>query len=322
MTTSLGMTPPHLVSVASMSADQVDSLITDATQLVDAGLAAEFPRLDGLIVATLFFQPSTRTRLSFESAAMRLGARCLSCADGATLRAGSAWQESLADTARVVNAYADIVVLRHPAANAASEYAAMSKIPVINAGDGTEHPTQALADVMTLWRELGRLDHLRLMLVGDLDQRCARSLLLALSLYGRVRVLVVPHPGSDLDPGLAKKLVDRGLLIDYGTSISAHLEQVDAVYMVGMNDPAKQPLPRYCLDPMALTRCKRVPIILHPLPRGPEVPKALDGSSSAAYFRQAANAVALRMALIKRMVATPTRRLDMAPPEGAPKLHS
>ena len=289
----------HVLAVRDMNRGLLDDLFVQARAYAESGHADRVAgKGQGKIVATLFFQPSTRTRLSFESAAARLGSKCLACADGATMRAGSAWHESLSDTAKVVSSYADLVVIRHGSPDAAREYANSSSIPVVNAGDGTEHPTQAMVDLLTLKTELGRLDGLSVMVAGDLTQRCVRSFVLGLSMYQAARIILVAHPGKDLDSASKAKAISSGATVLQMERIAEGVDQVDAIYMAGMNDPADAPLPAHQLDAQMLGSCAVPPVVLHPLPRGIELPKSLDDLPNSAYFRQSANAVSLRMALI------------------------
>jgi aspartate carbamoyltransferase catalytic subunit len=260
--------------------------------------------LRGLLLATLFYEPSTRTRFSFEAAMYRLGGQVLSAQDAA--RASSAAKgESLEDTIRIISGYADAIVLRHPEPGAVDRAARVGQVPVISAGDGAgHHPTQALLDLYTIKKELGRLDHLRVGLAGDLRYgRTARSLALLLSLFPGNELIMISPPelrmGADvIDQLQPERVVETddfdaaiaGLDVLYQTRIQAErfassdeYERYRGVYVVTTD--VMQRLPEHA-------------ILMHPLPRVGEIDPLVDADPRAAYFRQASNGLWTRMAVL------------------------
>jgi aspartate carbamoyltransferase catalytic subunit len=262
------------------------------------------------ILGTLFYQVSTRTRLSFESAMQRLGGGVLGFADPKTVRAGDYFQESLHDTVRVVESYADVLVIRHPRAGAPAEAARHAGVPVINGGDGyNEHPTQALLDLYTMRREKGSLDGLTVALVGDMNMRVMHSLPLALARY-ETKVFFV-SPSDRTMPADWKVELDR-VALDYEerTTLDDVLPETDVVYIVETITPSfevgrveqtteKESTPStYVFDRKKLAMAKPGVLVLHPLPRTDELPGEIDPTGAAGYFAQAFYGVPVRMALL------------------------
>ena len=258
------------------------------------------------VMATLFYEPSTRTRMSFEAAMLRLGGQVISMADPHA--SSVAKGETLADTVRIVDSYADIIVLRHPREGAARVAADFACVPVINAGDGArEHPTQTLLDLYTILREKGRLDGITVALCGDLKHgRTVHSLAQALARFGARMLCVAPH-GLELPEPFRKSLVHLyGAEVDHYASLeAAPLRECDALYVTRIQkerfaDPSEFERVRstYQVSRTTLERVRRDTIVLHPLPRVDELDFALDGDPRAAYFRQAAYGVPVRMALV------------------------
>ena len=324
----------HLVSVDDLSLAEINELFELARRYsTDLGAWSDLCR--GRIAASLFYEPSTRTRLSFESAMLRLGGGVITAAD---MRASSASKgESLADTVRVVSgAYADLIVLRHPSEGAARLAARYSAVPVINAGDGShEHPTQTLCDLYTLWIEKGRLEGLDVVLAGDLrHSRTIHSFAYALARFG-ANLVCVPHQGFELPA-----YVSQRLRREYGVEpIRADVsemgdlaEESDAVYMTPQK-PHQLSLftdarggPRVGrVDAVYMTRPQterhaegeggtraymqlrqqtmaaeplRNAVLMHPLPRRDEISADLDSDPRSIYFKQAARGVPIRMALL------------------------
>jgi aspartate carbamoyltransferase catalytic subunit len=295
-----------------VSAGQFDRTLLDALFIRAAALeGTRGHSLAGQIMATLFYEPSTRTRLSFESAMLRLGGAVLGT-EAAHVFSSAMKGETLEDTIRMVSSYADVIVLRHDRAGAAAQAAAVSGVPLINAGDGPgEHPTQSLLDLFTIQRELGRIEGLHVVLCGDLRfGRTARSLARLLMLYDGVRLsFVAPdvvQVGADI----------RGLLDQHAVpyQLSSRLDDVvgsaDVVYQTRVQkerftDPAEFEHARGAIriDPSTMARLPATSIVMHPLPRVDEIDPAVDADPRAAYFRQAANGVALRMALLELLLA-------------------
>ncbi len=294
---------PHtsLIRIADLDRQDIDRIILAAGQMAGARTPA-ISALTGRIVATLFYEVSTRTRLSFESAALRLGAQVISVADAAT--SSVAKGESLADTVRIVSGYADAIVLRHPQEGAAAEAAEAlaGRVPVINGGDGAgEHPTQALTDAYTLHRHFGRLDGLTVTFVGDLRYgRTVHSLAALLGSYALAGVQLVAPEGLDAPREVTRAL--GGAPVTRRTSLVEAAATTDVLYMTriqherlpaGTSTPHALQVDRAVLDALPASS-----VILHPLPRKNELPTLVDDDPRAIYFEQAANGVPVRMALL------------------------
>ncbi len=259
--------------------------------------------LHGKIMATLFFEPSTRTRLSFESAMTRLGGTALGFAEtkGTSVEKG----ENLADTVRVVESYADVLVVRHPLEGAARMAAEFSQKPVINAGSGAEeHPTQALLDLYTIRKELGSIDGLNIGLVGDLRYgRTVHSLAYALSQY-KVKLFLISPDILRMRKEVLEE-VSKQINVKETTSLAEHLKELDVVYMTRVQKERFADLAEYekvkgsyRLSAQELEKMKKDSIVMHPLPRVDEVAPEVDGTSHAKYFQQVWYGVVLRMSLL------------------------
>ncbi|WP_052340895.1 aspartate carbamoyltransferase [Salinarimonas rosea] len=301
-----------LVSIEQLGRSDFEAIFSAArsyrAKLAQGGRLRE---ISGKIVATVFLQPSTRTRLSFEAAALRLGGEVLSLSDPSASRAGSEWRESLADTARVLDGYADVVVVRHPAVGAATYFAEASGIPVVNAGDGagpgSEHPTQTLIDLFTIDDLCGSPDGATICLVGDLSQRCVHSLLTGLCAFSDVSVLARTEDETRLTGEEHDRLAARGLRLRYIDDVREALRESDIVYACGHEDPAHEVPEGMRIGPEVLRSANPGIRVLHPLPRGPELPPSVDASPAAAYFEQAGNGVPVRMAVLERILAPGAR---------------
>ena len=268
-------------------------------------------RLRGRIMAALFYEPSTRTRLSFETAMLRLGGQTIGT-DNAREFSSAAKGETLEDTVRVVAGYADVIVLRHPEEGAAARAAAVSEVPLINAGDGKgQHPTQALLDLYTIRRELGRLEGIRVAMVGDLSNgRTVHSLAYLLSQYPEVRMWFVAPPEVAMRREVKAHLDALGVPWTETQDLEGVLPQVDVVYQTRIQrerfaDPAscRALEGRYVIGPAQMGRLGPRAIVMHPLPRLDEIDPAVDADPRAAYFRQARNGVEIRMALLDMVLA-------------------
>jgi aspartate carbamoyltransferase catalytic subunit len=260
--------------------------------------------MTNLVLATLFFEPSTRTRLSFETAMHRLGGQIVTVADPKTSSAAKG--ESLADSMRTVEGYADVIVIRHPRKGSAEEAAEAVSIPVINAGDGTgQHPTQALLDVYTIQKEKGSLDGLTVTLAGDLKNgRTVHSLSNLLARLG-TRLHLVSPAALEMPAEITAALRSEGADVTVGTDLAAAMRESDVVYVTRIQrerfeDPQEYERLRgaYVLDLSTIEQAKPGITIMHPLPRVDEIATEVDQYPGAAYFRQAANGVPVRMALL------------------------
>jgi aspartate carbamoyltransferase catalytic subunit len=300
----IGRVPRHLISI-----DQVDdALAREIFETADDMAAAlriptRLSSLAGRVIALLFFEPSSRTILSFHAAAARLGAAVIEHRgiESSSLSKG----ESIEDTIRVVGSYADLIVLRHEDAGVAQRAADVSPVPLINGGDGpNEHPTQALIDMYTIRHELGRLDSLHVGMGFDpRHSRSIHSLCRGLSHYSGNDVLLVGPEELWLAEERLAELRDRGLAVEQSTDLQRLLDRevlyVNRFQVERIADPetAAAYRERYCLTAADLAG-SRVELLLDPLPRIHEIATEVDGLPQAAYFRQAANGVPVRMALL------------------------
>lgn len=294
----------NLLSARDINRFETDRLLSTAQNFREKLQSGHINNsLQGKLVATLFFQPSTRTRLSFESAVSRLGGQVIGFADAEVSRAGSNWQEGLADTAKVVGSYADAVIMRHPDVGAVREFAKACPVPVVNAGDGdgalSEHPTQALLDLFTIQDQVGKIERTNILIAGHLTQRCSHSLLLFLAKYEGVRVFLFTEEHAKLSPGEEEELRQHGLDFRYVPSLEEVIARMDVLYVPGMKEEASYPVPdAFMITEKKLERAPAHLKVLHPLPRGKELPYGLDKSSRAGYFLQAANGIPVRMAVL------------------------
>ncbi|MGZ3615166.1 MAG: aspartate carbamoyltransferase [Thermodesulfobacteriota bacterium] len=260
--------------------------------------------LKGKILATLFFEPSTRTRLSFETAMQRLGGGVISMASAESSSAAKG--ETVADTARTVSQYADAIVIRHPRIGSAKEAADAASIPVINAGDGAgQHPTQALLDIYTIHKELGSLKNLVVSMVGDLKNgRTVHALVELLSLF-QTRLYFVSPGSLRMPEEIVSNLKQKGIKIEETEDFRKAASESDLVYMTRIQKERFENLSEYervkgyyVIDEKFLKELKKKVVILHPLPRVDEISPEVDAYPGAAYFRQVRNGVFVRMALL------------------------
>ncbi len=302
-----------VLSIRDLSRADIEQVLKAARKMVPIALGRKVSRsLEGKILGTLFYEPSTRTRLSFESAMSRLGGRVLgfSGAEGTSVQKG----ETLADTIRMVEAYSDALVLRHPQEGAARLAAEFSEKPVINAGDGAgQHPTQTLLDLYTIWDEKGGIEGENVALVGDLKYgRTVHSLAYALAELGATLAFVSP-PTLEMPREIVEHVKERGLTV----RMSHHLEEVirdaDVLYVTRIQkerfpDPQEyeKVAGSYRIDSAMLRDAKRDLIIMHPLPRVMEIAPEVDRTKHALYFKQAFNGVPVRMALLDLILGGPS----------------
>jgi aspartate carbamoyltransferase catalytic subunit len=307
-----GRRPVHLVSSHDFDRTWVDSLLLRAQRMATPENATS-QRLSGKILASLFYEPSTRTRFSFETAMIRLGGSVLAAAD-ARQQSSAAKGETLEDTVRVVSGYADVIALRHPEQGAAQRAAGASLVPVINAGDGAgEHPTQALLDLFTIQQELGRLDHLRVGLAGDLRYgRTARSLAMLLAHYPGTELVLIAPPELQLAADLRQGLQAAGVVVREQADLGRAIEDLDVLYQTRIQRerfPSTEAFERvrgiYVVDPAMMRRLPPNAILMHPLPRVDEITPDVDADPRAAYFRQARNGVPVRMAILDWLLGAP-----------------
>ncbi len=312
MTTNTKPGLKHVISVDQFDRSMLESLFHRTDHM--RTLSPRERPLAGRILATLFYEPSTRTRLSFESAMLRLGGDVVST-ENAREFSSAIKGESVEDTVRIVNGYADAIVIRHFEQGAAAMAAGSSDVPVINGGDGPgEHPTQALLDLYTIQHELGRIDDLRVALVGDLRfGRAARSLARLLALSHGMQLTFVSPPTVPMGEDVRDTLDNAGVPWREETDLRAVLPEVDVVYQTRIQrerfaTPAEYASARgvYVIDENAMTLLPESSIVLHPLPRVDEIAPAVDSDPRAAYFRQAHNGVFVRMALLATLLTDPS----------------
>jgi len=268
-------------------------------------------RLNGRVMAALFYEPSTRTRLSFEAAMLRLGGQTMGT-DNAREFSSAAKGETLEDTIRIVSGYADVIVMRHNEEGAAKRAAAVSTVPIINAGDGPgQHPTQALLDLYTIREELRRIDGIRIAMVGDLaNGRTVRSLTYLLSKFKDMKIWFVAPPQVAMREDLKTHLTEHNVPWIETEDLDAVLPEVDVVYQTRIQkerfaDPAAYQALKgiYRIDSRALGLMRKYAIVMHPLPRVDEIAPEVDADPRAAYFRQAHNGLQIRMALLDLLLS-------------------
>ena len=301
----------HVLNISDFTKSDLSEILTVANHIADHSSLYETVA-KGKILATLFFEPSTRTRLSFESAMWRLGGNVVGFSDMST--SATAKGESIEDTAAMVCCYCDVMVVRHPVALTPHRMAEVSTVPVINAGDGAnEHPTQTLTDLLTVYRRFGRLDNLTLGLCGDLKYgRTVHSLIKMLARYpGNRFVLIAPDELQMPDEILA--LLDKdNVPYELTASLDHAVPELDILYMTRIQrerfaDPAQYAKLKgvYVLDMEKMRSAKQEMIVMHPLPRVDEIAEAVDRDARAWYFKQAQFGVYVRMALIIALLDLP-----------------
>jgi aspartate carbamoyltransferase len=265
----------------------------------------------GKVLATLFYEPSTRTRLSFETAMLRLGGQVISVAEAKT-SSSAAKGETLFDTGKMIEGYADVAVIRHPTVGSAAELAEGAAIPVLNGGDGTgQHPTQALLDFYTIRKEKGRVEGLTVTLSGDLKNgRTIHSLAALLAGLG-IRFYFVAPEALQMPADVTASLRARGVEMTETPDLAHAVAQSDVLYMTRIQkerfaDPKEYESLKgsYVVDPALMECAKEGMIVMHPLPRVDEIARSVDDQPGAAYFRQAANGVPVRMALMALVTGT------------------
>lgn len=299
----------HLVDIMDFSTAEIDEMIEVACDIIaDPDKYAQ--KCSRKKLATLFFEPSTRTRLSFEAAMYELGGSVLGFSEAQSSSAAKG--ESVADTIRTVGAYADIIAMRHPKEGAPIAGIARSTVPVINAGDGGHnHPTQTLTDLLTIYREKGRLDNMTVGLCGDLKfGRTVHSLITAMSRYENVRFVLISPEELKVPEYLKYEVLEKKNISYLETGdLEAVMPELDILYMTRVQRERffnEQDYLRlkdsYILTPDKLTNAKEDMSILHPLPRVNEISVAVDDDPRARYFEQVRNGKFIRMALILRLL--------------------
>ena len=298
-----------LISILDFTADEINDLVNIAKDIVahpeNYREKCRYKKL-----ATLFFEPSTRTRLSFEAAMLELGGSVLGFSDSNSSSASKG--ESMADTAKVLSCYANIMAIRHPREGAPYVASNNATVPVINAGDGGHnHPTQTLADILTISREMGRLDNLTIGLCGDLKYgRTVHSLIEAMSRYPGVKFVLISPPELKVPGFIRFNVLERyGIPYEEVLSLDEAMPKLDVLYMTRIQRERFDSLEEYerlkdcyILNPVKMAMAKENMCVLHPLPRVNEISVAVDNDPRAAYFRQVLNGKYIRMALILKLL--------------------
>ena len=294
-----------ILSIAELTREEMEAVIATAAQLKAR------PRNDLLkdkVIASCFFEASTRTRLSFETAVQRLGGTVIGFADSANTSLGKKG-ETLADSIKIISSYADAVVMRHPQEGAARLASEFSRVPVINGGDGSnQHPTQTLLDLFTIHETQGRLDGLTLAFVGDLKYgRTVHSLAQALSLFN-CRLYFVSPEALAMPDYICEELDDRGIQYELVANLEEVVPELDILYMTRVQKERfdetefQHMKARYKLEAEMLTHARPTLKVLHPLPRVGEIALDVDSTPYAYYFQQAENGVYARQALLARVL--------------------
>jgi aspartate carbamoyltransferase catalytic subunit len=297
----------HLTGLKDLTKRDINDILEIATNLEDVCCGKRKSKdLDNKIMATFFYEPSTRTRFSFETAMIRLGGNVITMADAKST--SSAWKgESLPDTIRTIDNYVDAIVLRHPFPGAAEIAAQYSKVPVLNAGDGTnEHPTQGLLDILTIQKERGTLDGLKVVMVGDLKHtRSTNSLTLGLSNFD-VDFTFVSPPGFETSEWILDILRKRNVHFRQSNNLRSAVKDADVLYVCRIQkerlekpDDYEKIKDSYIVNRAMLEEAPQIVSVLHHLPRVGELSEDVDDYPGAAYFKQPYNGVLVRAALLK-----------------------
>ena len=298
-----------VIDILDLSAEEIDELILTAKDIIENPVKYS-EKCKGKKLATLFFEPSTRTRLSFEAAMYELGGNVIGFSSAQSTSASKG--ESVADTAKVISCYADIIAMRHYKEGAPFVAAKNASIPVINAGDGGHnHPTQTLADLLTISREKGRIDNFTIGFCGDLKfGRTVHSLISALSRYKGIKIVLISPDELKLPSYIKNDVIVKNGIDYYETAdLEEAMPELDVLYMTRVQgerffneEDYLRLRDSYILTPQKLVNAKKDLSILHPLPRVNEISVAIDDDPRACYFKQVKNGKYMRMALIMKLL--------------------
>lgn len=303
----MGKNTRHILSAKQFDKDTLEDLFLSAKKLRNE----RNDLLKGKILSTIFYHPSTRTRLSFESAMLRLGGSVIST-ENAKESSSASKGEDIEDTIRAIGAYADAIVIRDTDDDTVTRAASVSSVPIINAGDGgNEHPTQAVLDLYTIKQEFNKIDDIKIAMVGDLKNgRVLRSLSFLLALYKNVSIAFISPPELAMKSDVKAYLDECGISYKETDDLKGDISDADVVYMTRIPEKylsevskASGIKERYIFTESHLNLTPEKAIIMHPLPRIDSISKEIDASPKAAYFRQAGYGVEVRMALLKRLLA-------------------
>ena len=298
-----------VIDILDLSTEEIDSLIATAEDII-ANPDKYAHKCERKKLATLFFEPSTRTRLSFEAAMYELGGQVIGFSSSSSSSASKG--ESVADTAKVISCYADIIAMRHPKEGAPLVASMNASIPVINAGDGGHnHPTQTLADLLTIKREKGHFNGLTVGFCGDLKfGRTVHSLIAAMARYENIKFVLISPEELKLPSYVKKDIIEKnGIEYVQTTSLEKAMPELDILYMTRVQqerffneEDYLRLRDSYILEPSKLKTAKSDLVIMHPLPRVNEISVAIDDDPRACYFKQVLNGKYMRMALILKLL--------------------
>ena len=298
----------NIISVKDFTRQDVDYILDEASKLEDIAKSKEVSdELKGKILGLMFFEPSTRTRLSFETAMKRLGGECIGFESSGSSSVSKG--ESIADTAKMFEGYSDALVIRHELEGVSKFISGIVSVPVINAGDGAgQHPTQTLLDLYTIKKEIGKIDDLKIALIGDLKfGRTVHSLSNALSLYENVTIYLVSPPELKMPPEILIDIEKTNVTYREVSSIDEIIDDVDVLYVTRIQKERFSDFEEYLKIKGAYIINKKMLegkdlIVMHPLPRIDEIDGDVDDTKYNKYFTQAANAVPVRMAILKTLI--------------------
>jgi aspartate carbamoyltransferase catalytic subunit len=310
----------HVVAAQDFNRGMLEELFEQARHMETVVARGGSKLLDGFIMASLFYEESTRTRFSFETAMLRLGGSVISTENARQFSSVSKG-ETLEDTIRIMNGYADVLVLRHYESGAARRAADISRVPIINAGDGTgQHPTQAFLDLYTIEKELGHIDDIAIAVVGDLaNGRTVRSLCYLLAKYRNVRIYMVAPEVVRMQEDIKEYLTRHDVWFREEPDLAAIAPHIDVLYQTRIQkerfgDRTEDYLAAkgvYVVNRDLLAQMKPDSIVMHPLPRVDEIATEVDADPRAAYFRQAQNGLYIRMALLAACLGRDAKRPPM-----------
>ena len=299
----------HLIDIKDLSVEEIDELMKVAKDIINHEEKYSH-KCDGKKIATLFFEPSTRTRLSFEAAMMELGGKALGFSEASSSSASKG--ESVAGTIRVVGCYSDVIAMRHPKEGAPLVASLQSAVPIINAGDGGHnHPTQTLTDLLTIQCEKGRLDNLTIGLCGDLKfGRTVHSLITAIARYQNIKLVLISPKELMIPEYIKKDILEKNHMEYYETTdIEEYMDKLDVLYMTRVQkerffneDDYVRLKDYYILNKEKLQQAKEDLCIMHPLPRVNEIATDVDNDKRACYFKQVKYGKYMRMALILKLL--------------------
>jgi aspartate carbamoyltransferase catalytic subunit len=305
----------HVLGAKQFERNELEQLFDAALDMEKVVARGGDRRHEGRIMTTLFFEASTRTRLSFESAMHRLGGGVIGTENAAQF-SSAIKGETLEDTIRIVSGYSDVIIMRHTEIGAAKRAAKVASIPVINAGDGAgEHPTQALLDAYTIRKEFGKIDGVKIAMVGDLAYgRTVHSLSYMLANYDDVMVYYISPDNVRIPDNVKRYMEEKGVRYEETNDLNSVAGSIDVLYQTRIQkerfpsaEEYEKASGQYIVDAELMSRMSKHAIVLHPLPRAGEITEEVDDDPRAAYFRQAVNGLYIRMALVDKCIVESKR---------------